>query len=338
MQKSKMKKPSYNYYILTIIALLMISCKNSVNPNRDEITNHTSQNNKEKKDGNRGPKVSFTFDDGITTDLGPYAFEDWNMMILSTLEEAKLTSVFFVTGSNKSDVKGKYLLENWSDRGHAIANHTFTHPNFNNKRITIEDFEKELLLTDSIISQYKTFIKLFRFPYLKEGNTEDKISGFRNILRKHGYKNGHVTIDASDWYINSELIQCIKKEGINSPKIEKFKEFYLEHIMERAKYYEKLSYTLNHRHINHTLLLHHNLTSALFLKDLIEKFKDEGWELLNADAAFEDEIFNQTPDIIPAGESLIWSLAKKTGKYDTILRYPAEDSRYEKPKLEKYGL
>ena len=284
------------------------------------------------------PKVSFTFDDGITTDLATYKFKDWNDMILDALAEAELNSTFFVTGFNKLDTKGQYLLKSWSNKGHAIANHTFTHPYYNSDKLTVEDFELELLQTDSIISKYKTFTKLFRFPYLKEGNTEEKISGFRNILQKHHYKNGYVTIDASDWYVNSELIKCIKKEGINSPKIEKFKTFYLKHIMERASYYEKLSFELTGRHINHTLLLHHNLTSALFLEDLIQHFKDKDWELVNSDVAFKDEIYNYTTKNIPAGESLIWAMAKETGKYDSILRYPAEDSKYEKPKMKTIGL
>jgi len=84
--------------------------------------------------------------------------------------------------------------------------------------------------------------------------------------------------------------------------------------------------------------LHHNLTSALFLGDLIQKFKEEGWSVINADTAFQDEFFKEIPETNPAGESLVWSLAKATGKYESILRYPAEDSRYEIPKMKKLGL
>ncbi len=284
------------------------------------------------------PKVSFTFDDGITRDLASYKFEDWNKMILSALEEEDLTSVFFVTGSNKLDEKGRGLLKSWSENGHVIANHTFTHPNFNSEKVRVEDFERELLQTDKVIAEYNTYARLFRFPYLKEGNTEEKISGFRRILKKHGYKNGSVTIDASDWYVNGELIKFIQEKGVNDPKIEKYKEFYLQHILERANYYERLSYKLTDRNIPHTLLLHHNLTSALFLDDLIKRFKEEGWEVVDADVAFRDKIFESMPMVNPAGESLIWSLAKESGKYEGELRYPAEDSRYEIPKMKKLGI
>ena len=257
---------------------------------------------------------------------------------MEVLKEAELKSVFFVTGRNKLNRKGDYLLETWSKDGHLIANHTFTHPNFSSDKLSIEDFEKELIKTDKVISNYDTYTKLFRFPYLKEGNTLEKISGFRKVLSEQGYKNGHVTIDASDWYINGELIKCIQKEGAESHKISKYKEFYLQHILERANYYETLSFELTNRKINHTLLLHHNLTSALFLGDLIKRFKDEGWEVIDADIAFKDKIFEESPNTNPAGESLIWSLAKESGKYEDRLRYPAEDSRYEIPKMKAIGI
>jgi hypothetical protein len=44
------------------------------------------------------------------------------------------------------------------------------------------------------------------------------------------------------------------------------------------------------------------------------------------------------PKIVPAGESLIWALAKETGKFDKVLRYPGEDSEYENAKMDKLGL
>ena len=284
------------------------------------------------------PKISFTFDDGITNDILNYKFEEWNEMILQSLEKAEVKSIFFVTGLNKQNKKGRFLLNTWNDRGHKIANHTFSHPNFNDENVSIDDFETELLKTDAIISEYSNYVRLFRFPYLKEGHTHVKIDGIRNILSQYNYKNGYVTIDASDWYINDRLIKKIKQKGVEKAEIEKFKAFYVEHIIDRAKYYEALSYQLNQRHISHTLLLHHNLTSALFLSDLIDTFKEEGWEIVDAETAYQDKVYDTVPSVVPAGESLIWSLAKQSGHYEQRLRYPAEDSQYEEPKMNQLGL
>src|SRR5690349_4533059 len=131
------------------------------------------------------PRISFTFDDGITTDMPGYDFKTWNALILQHLDKERVKSVFFVTGSNKTDEKGRFLLESWNNAGHRIANHTFTHPSYNSSKITYEDFAQEFLKTDSIISGYSQYIRLFRFPYLKEGKTPEKISRFRALLETH---------------------------------------------------------------------------------------------------------------------------------------------------------
>lgn len=36
--------------------------------------------------------------------------------------------------------------------------------------------------------------------------------------------------------------------------------------------------------------------------------------------------------------SLVWALAKETGKFDGLLRYPGEDDEYEKPIMDALGL
>ncbi len=280
------------------------------------------------------PTISLTFDDGITYNRAGYKFEDWNQMILNALAKHDIKAAFFVTGFNKVDKKGQYLLKSWDDAGHLIGNHTYSHPNYNNVNIGIKEFREEFIGTDTLISQLTNYTKLFRFPYLKEGETPEEVQAIRSFLKDQGYKNGYVTVDASDWYIDSRLRKRLKENPDTSTA--PFRDFYLEHLLERANYYEKLSYEMTGRHINHTLLLHHNLTSALFLDDLIKMFKSNGWKVISAEEAYQDPIFDQTPQY--AGESLIWALAKASGRYKEHLRYPAEDSRYEEKRMNDLGL
>ena len=282
------------------------------------------------------PTLSFTFDDGVTEDMPGYSFKEWNDMLLGHMEKAGIKSVFFVTGWNKLDEKGQFLLKSWNDNGHKIANHTFSHPNYNKKETTYTMFREEFVKNDSLIRKFTNYYRYFRFPYLKEGDTKEKVASFRALMKALGYKNGHVTIDASDWYIDSRL----KARLWQDPKanIDGFKQFYLQHLYDRAKYYEELSFKLTGRHIKHTILLHHNLAASLFLGDLIKMFKEKGWRIVDAEEAFKDKIFRESPSNIPAGESLIWGLAKETGNFESILRYPAEDSQYEKEKMDILGL
>ena len=282
------------------------------------------------------PKISFTFDDGVTNDMPGYAFREWNSMLLQNLEKEGVKAIFFVTGSNKTDEKGRFLLKSWNDAGHSIANHTFSHPSYSSDKISFEDFKLEFFRADTVIREYSNYIKLFRFPYLKEGNTAEKIGRFRALMEEHAYRNGYVTIDASDWAIDSRLRKKLKEKP--GADLEPFRRFYLDHLYDRAIFYENLSQQLTGRHINHTILLHHNLAAALFVDDLIAMFREKGWEIIPATSAYNDLIFKEQPSNIPAGESLIWALAKQSGRFESILRYPAEDEQYEKEKMDQLGL
>jgi hypothetical protein len=145
-----------------------------------------------------------------------------------------------------------------------------------------------------------------------------------------------VTIDGSDWYVNDRLVKRLKE----NPKadVAAYQAFYLQHLLDRATYYNRLAQDLTGRPVAHTLLLHHNLTSALFVDDLIRHFEANGWEVINASGAYQDPIYQRVPKTLPAGESLIWALAKESGRYAERLRYPAEDSRYEEAEMNRLGL
>jgi peptidoglycan/xylan/chitin deacetylase (PgdA/CDA1 family) len=284
----------------------------------------------------RKPQIAFSFDDGQTNDVAGYPLATWNKLLLDHLQKHQVKAVLFSSGANKKTPKGKYLLSSWNDAGHLIGNHTFTHPNFNSKNIRLQDFEWELMANDSIIRNYANFYPYFRFPYLKEGNTKEKVEGFRAFMKEKGYTNGHVTIDASDWYIDSRLVKRLRE----NPKadVSGFRDYYKAHLMNRAMYYDSLANQLTDRSISHVILLHHNLAAALFLGDLIQHFKDNGWEVISPDIAYQHPVYKEVPNTIPAGESLIWALAKQTGKFEKVLRYPAEDGTYEKEKMDKLGL
>lgn len=284
------------------------------------------------------PTVSFTFDDGSTRPILDYPAEEWNEMILRSLDGAGLKSILFATGRDKNNARGRALLDSWASRGHLIGNHTYTHPYLNDARVTVQDFTRELLRTDSLIAESPGYVKLFRFPYLKEGGDSSRVAAFRGVLEAHGYKNGYVSIDASDWYVNDQLIEHLTRDPGDTVAINRYREYYLDHILDRAAFYDSLAFELTGRHIPHTLLLHHNLTSALFLDDLIERFRQYDWILTDAATAFRDSIYRTTVPASAAGESIVYALAKASGNYTGSLRYPAEDSRYEIPVMRRYGL
>ncbi len=283
------------------------------------------------------PAVSITMDDFALGETPKLTALERNRRTLDALREhSNLKAALFVTGKHIDSETGKRLLAEWDREEHMIANHSYSHMYYNSAKTEFDAFSKDILRCEAIIKAFPRFRKLFRFPYLKEGETVEKRDLMRRFLKEQRYRVGHVTIDASDWYVDSRLRERLKKDP--NAELAPYRNYYLDHIWERATYYDDLAKRVLGRSCKHTLLIHFNLLNALFLSDLLKMFDKRGWKLINADEAFEDPVFDSTPNIIPAGESIVWALAKESGKYDRLLRYPGEDGVYEKAKMDKLGL
>ncbi|HJQ68689.1 MAG TPA: polysaccharide deacetylase family protein [Blastocatellia bacterium] len=283
------------------------------------------------------PQVAITIDDPHTGETPRMSAEERNRAILDALgKNSNLKAALFVCGKRVDDEPGHRLLAEWNGAGHIIANHSYSHPYFHSKRISVEEFIEDIRRGEAVIKDLSRFRRLFRFPFLKEGDTVEKRDRLRAHLRERGYRNGHVTIDASDWYVDDRLRERLKKDP--SADAAPYRDFYLRHIWDRATFYNGLVQKVSGYGVKHTLLVHHNLLNAMFLGDLIGMFKSRGWKLIDAENAFQDKLFSRQPSILPAGESLVWALAKQTGKLDRLLRYPGEDSKYEKAEMDRLGL
>ena len=281
-------------------------------------------------------EVSFTIDDPGVQSAPGMTHLQVGEKILKTLKEHQLETVLFVCGMRVDSDEGRKLLTNWDQAGHILANHTYSHKNYNSKEIDFGFFSQDIAKNEELIKGYKNFKRIFRYPMLKEGETLAERDQLRAFLKKNNYSFGHVSIDASDWYISGRLVEKLKQgEKVD---FEAYKTFYLNHIWDRAQYYNKLSKEVLGREIKHTVLIHHNPLNAFFLGDLIDMFKAKGWKVINASDALKDPAYALSPKTLPAGESLLWGLAKESGKYESVLRYPAEDGEYEKKQMDHLGL
>ena len=281
-------------------------------------------------------QVSITMDDPNLYASPLLSGMERNNKILQAFEKHHVKAVLFVCGKRIDSSEGKSLLEAWFKAGHDFGNHSYSHENYASKEMSFEKFSFDVAQAEPLIPFTTNKQKWFRFPFLKEGDTAPKRDQMRSFLKKQGYGFGYVTIDASDWYISERLSEKLK----SNPKTDlaPYRDYYLKHIWNRAKFYNDLSKRVLSREVKHTLLIHHNLLNALFLDDLLTMFNKKGWKVISAQKAYADPVFKAEPKIAPAGESILWALAKETGKFESILRYPAEDGDYEKPEMDRLGL
>ena len=150
---------------------------------------------------NDGKKVVFlTFDDGTSKTNTPE--------ILRILDENNVKATFFLTGSNieNGGEKAKELIKEEFDKGHAIANHGYSHDCkklYPNRSLDLEAFKADLdkndeLLTDVLGKYFST--RVIRCP---GGH-----GSWKNMEPLDNYLEETLTL------INKPYIQCSCCDGL----------------------------------------------------------------------------------------------------------------------------
>jgi peptidoglycan/xylan/chitin deacetylase (PgdA/CDA1 family) len=255
--------------------------------------------------------VAITIDDGPNDGSTPRMSPlERNQSMLRALARHRVQAALFVTSGFGADTaQGLPLLQAWSKAGHAIGNHTVTHPDLH--KVPLEEYQRQVLECDRLISSMPGYQKWLRFTYLREGDTPAKIDGMRQFLREQGYRNAHVTIDTSDWRLNEKLEEVLKKNP--DADVSAIRSAYLAHIRQRVLAYRELSQVLQGRDIAQVLLLHHNLINAMWLDDVLTEIEGMGWKIVAPAQAFADPVYQLDPVRKAAGQSLLLSLGRILG-------------------------
>jgi len=281
------------------------------------------------------PQLALTIDDPTLFLDSVVKWQDANSRILAAISDKRVKAALFVCGMRVDEADGAKLLSAWDQAGHMICNHSYSHK-FYGAQTSYADFAVDFLRNEKVIAPYHNRTALFRYPFLKEGDTAEKRDRFRALLKERGYRVGHVTIDASDWYVSQRYVDRLAKQ----PKapVAPYRDYLIAHLLDRATFYRQLALDVVGRQIRHTLLMHFNPLNAFVLSDVMNAFEAAGWQWIDASLAFGDSVFSSQPKTVPAGESLVWALAKEKGGFEGRLRYPGEDDVYEQPKMDALGL
>lgn len=281
-----------------------------------------------------GPRFAVTIDDFRFNEEPSMDGTARHRAILDALGAAGIQAAGLVTGKHVDNPSAAAHLATWAEAGHAIGNHTYSHAYYGGSGPG--DLGADIDRAAPLLSGYATARPWFRFPYLAEGRTVAFRDRMRQDLSRRGLSNAYVTIDASDWYVDQRLLQRLKTE--QGADVTPYGDYLVRHLLARAAFYDGLAREVVGYSPPHTLLIHHNLTTALFLPRILAAFREAGWTAIDADTAFAHPIYRSQPDIAPAAHSLIWQLAKADGRFEDRLRSPGEDGPYEKPAMDALGL
>ncbi len=253
--------------------------------------------------------LTLTFDDGPnrvkTPRLSP---EERNESMLKALRDEKVQAIVFANGIDGGDTaEGRAALSAWGQNGHLVGNHTYSHLRFSD----LAAFKSDFLRCDAMIRPIPGYERFFRFPYLKEGPNLEMRDGMRKALAEAGYRNAHVTIPTFDWLIDERLRSRLRTNTL--AELEPYRTYYVESVLNQADRARSLALKLTGREVKHAILLHHCLLNALFLRDLIQALKANGWTLVGPREAYADPIYTLETTRLDTDANLLSTLAREQG-------------------------
>ncbi|MBI2026611.1 MAG: polysaccharide deacetylase family protein [Deltaproteobacteria bacterium] len=225
------------------------------------------------------------------------------------------------------------VLKLWRSSGYPLGNHTYSHKSLT--RSSAEEFKKDIIDNEPILKQLAddTNFKFFRYPYLHEGNTQEKRNAVRKFLVKNGYNIAHVTVDFEDWSWNDPYARCVAKNDKES--IMWLRKTFLRNATDKLERAEKISKYLFKRPISHILLLHIGAFDAEMLESLLLAYKIKGAKFVSLTGAINDNIYSYDPQwVFDHGAEFIYQIMKSRGlKSSDIGLKPYLD--YPQEKLDK---
>ncbi|KTD65283.1 polysaccharide deacetylase family protein [Legionella spiritensis] len=213
----------------------------------------------------------------ITIDDLPFVGEDKNYhltRIINTLKSNSIPATGFVIADQVND-KTRPLLQKFRNAGLSLGNHTLTHANLD--KMDTMDYIREINKSDKILSDVMTRPKYFRYPYLAMGKGRKKNDVLNVLFSKH-YQVAPITIDSKDFVFNQLLLSVPQNE--RRFFLHSLKAAYVDFIWEQTLKAHKPEQA-------QILLIHANLLNAYVLPDIIELYRQNGYEFITLTEALK---------------------------------------------------
>lgn len=256
-------------------------------------------------------RIALTFDD---TPRGVGAFfntDERSKRLVAALRKARVEqAAFFVNPGNVHAPADEAVVDRYVRAGHVIADHSFSHPHLN--QLAAADYLADVDKAEAWLKPRPGRRPWFRYPFLDEGGKDKaKRDAVRAGLAERGLTNGYVTAEGSDWNIEQLTVDA-KKAG-KTIDMAALRDLYVETHVHAADFADALMVRTIGRSPPHVMLLHETDIAALYIADLVEALRADGWEIVTADVAYADPLRTAAPDVPSANGTLTELLAWEKG-------------------------
>lgn len=213
----------------------------------------------------------------LTIDDLPFVGEQKNFhltMIIDTLKSQEIPATGFVIAGNVRPENWP-TLQKFRDAGLGIGNHTLNHANAH--QMSTSAYIQQIDGADKLLSPLLTQPKYFRFPYLATGEG-DKKANIQQYLSSKEYHVAPITIDSKDFIFNQLLLSVPEMERRQFLTV--LKPCYLDFIWQQTLKAEATKHQQPKQNQAQILLIHSNLLNAYVLPDIIDLYRQHGYNFI----------------------------------------------------------
>ena len=215
--------------------------------------------------------------------------------LLAALARHRVPAVAFVIWGHVTGDADRLLLGRWLDAGHELGNHTRSHPGYT--KTPPEDYRADAEAgragLQSFLEPRGARVRFFRFPYLQEGDTEEKLLAMRGYLDGSGQRAMPVTIDDEDWSFESPFLAARGRgDGRGARQVAAD---YQAALRAAIRHHEAVSDALFGRRVPQVLLLHANAVGASEWDRLFAWLEESGHRFAGPDEVLADDAFARPP-------------------------------------------
>lgn len=259
-------------------------------------------------------RIALSFDDVPRARGAFFTPDERTIRLIAGLHKAGVKqAAFFVVPGNLSrpdGAGGEQRIDAYVAAGHVIADHSFTHRHLS--ELTTDEYLADIDQAEAWLKGREGRRPWFRYPFLDEGQEDAaKVAAVRAGLKARGLRNGYVTVDGSDWNIETLTVQS--KAAGKTIDMAGLRKLYVDTMVGAADFADALSRKTWHRQPAQVILLHETDIAALFIPDLVAALRKDGWKIVTADDAYADPIARLAPRVPSANGTLVELAAWEKG-------------------------
>lgn len=226
--------------------------------------------------------------------------------LLAVLARHHVRAVGLVIASHAESPEDRQLLLDWLAAGHELGNHSYGHLDYTRQTAAddIQDVEKGRLILEPILAQQGAHCRFFRFPMLREGDTEPKLRAMRDYLNGSGQRNLPVTIDNQDWSYEAGYVDALRRKDRDQERL--IAADYQAALRAAIRHHEAHGDELFGRRVPQILLLHANAIGAAQWDQLFGWLEATGHRFATADEVMSDAAFSEPQSFVGRYGAGLW--------------------------------